>query len=656
MSQKFIRAARGWLLAVAVVGSSLALPVSTRAAGLEVTGSELISADPLGFPGNDTARAGASITPDGRFVLFLSHATNLVPGVAVADTPQYYVYDRVSHAMDVASQLTDGSLMPSPNGYSGQAPSISADGRYVVFAMNGQIFLRDRTDRTTIQLDSLPELQPRASSVAPNAISRDGSVIVFDGYTSDLYRPAAVVYHRATGVSTILAGHANGTMSADGQNVYMAGEAFLDPHIYKYQVATDTTSVVPVNSELGVRTIVVSPDQSQIMFMGNKRAEPSHSYAVFLYKVATGETTTITLFGRPGSFSDDNRIISYALSAPNSAIEQHARVRDTVTGEELDFPIYNPGGFSTQLSGDGHLFAYSREMAKETTYDAQIYVDQLAFGTSDTAAPTLGTPVFSPAIAPVGTSSVLTVPAADDTAVTAAEYFIGDTDPGVGLGLAAVLGNVQGGGKSVDITVNFASNPSTGVFPVSVRARDAAGNWSLVAHSSLVVYDPASPVKMTGKNKKDLTPSLSRGDILPGLIAIEQADTADYGLTVKYKNDSIAPSSDFSFYYATGTHCKKPTAQNCHELNVSATSISWLVISGSSGQEGRFQGVATVTADGVVTTNPFTVTGVDGDALTPSTDDSIVVTIYAPGANPATADPLYRASGSMAKGNSVKLK
>ena len=84
--------------------------------------------------------------------------------------------------------------------------------------------------------------------------------------------------------------------------------------------------------------------------------------------------------------------------------------------------------------------------------------------------------------------------------------------------------------------------------------------------------------------------------------------------------------------------------------------FEWLIIDSTNNSHGRFQGTATVTVDGVTTTNPFVVDATDGDRLTPTTDDHITITIYAPGADPATTSPLYKASGSITKGNAVRIR
>lgn len=205
------------------------------------------------------------------------------------------------------------------------------------------------------------------------------------------------------------------------------------------------------------------------------------------------------------------------------------------------------------------------------------------------------------------------------------------------------------------LSATFGANLAVGVYDIGVRGHDAAGNWSPTTTTMLVVYDPSGP-SITGKNNRDLTPSLAAGDHLPGLAQNGQTDTADYGFTVDYRNGSLDPHNDFHFTYSTGTHCTTPNPVNCHQLTLDATGFQWLVIDGTNNSHGRFQGTATVTVDGITTTNPFTVDGTDGDRLTPTTDDHITVKIYAPGADPTTAAPLYQASGTIRKGNAVRVR
>jgi hypothetical protein len=195
-----------------------------------------------------------------------------------------------------------------------------------------------------------------------------------------------------------------------------------------------------------------------------------------------------------------------------------------------------------------------------------------------------------------------------------------------------------------------------GVHTVGVRARDAAGNWSTAATTMLVLYDPTSALTATGKNKKDLVPSLANGDVVPGLTNAGQTDAADYGFTVEHKGGVLDAHNDFIFTYRTGTGCGTPNAQGCHAFSVNAESFTWLVVDGAGNSRAGFAGTATVTVDGVTTAHPFTVEAIDGDRLTPGTNDTLVLTVYPTGSDPLVATPLYRASGSMARGNSVTIR
>ncbi len=275
----------------------------------------------------------------------------------------------------------------------------------------------------------------------------------------------------------------------------------------------------------------------------------------------------------------------------------------------------------------------------------------------DFTAPTLSAPVWTQNPKSIVETATLTVPAADIlSGIDGAEYFIGDADPGQGSGASMMLTNVQNSGTTADLTASFGTDFVSGVYKVTVRARDVAGNWTPDTTTMLSVFTPTTGLKLVGKNKKDLIPSLGRGDIMPGLIDSDQTDSADYGLSVQYKNGAIDPKSDFQFSYKTGTNCNKPTAQNCHSFELNAASIAWMVMSGTNSSQGQIQGNANMNVDGVLTSNPFTVQAIDGNRLSPTQDDYVTLRVFAPGANPATDIPIYQASGYMNSGKSVEIK
>ncbi len=266
----------------------------------------------------------------------------------------------------------------------------------------------------------------------------------------------------------------------------------------------------------------------------------------------------------------------------------------------------------------------------------------------DKTAPELGVPAWSSNPKATNGTTTLTISASDGlSGISEGEYFIG-TDPGEGNGATLTA---AGGNYTTAFGVNFVP----GVYDIGLRVKDVAGNWSAATKTMLVVFDPAG-AGITGKNKKDLIPSLANGDVLPGLTSQGQNSAVDYGFTVEYQNGGLDPRNDFQLAYSTGSRCNSPNADNCHSFSLNATSFGWLVVDQTNDSRGRFQGVASLTVDGVTTANSFTVMATDGDRLTPTNDDNLIVQVFAPGANPGTAQPIYKVSGVVTQGGGVRIR
>src|SRR5512133_439302 len=86
-----------------------------------------ISVDGSGIQANNPSEY-PSISADGRYVVFQSSANNLVPG-DTNGTLDIFVHDRNG---GTTTRVSVDSSGVQGNGYSGK-PSISADGRYVAF-------------------------------------------------------------------------------------------------------------------------------------------------------------------------------------------------------------------------------------------------------------------------------------------------------------------------------------------------------------------------------------------------------------------------------------------------------------------------------------------------------------------------------------------
>jgi Tol biopolymer transport system component len=108
----------------------------------------LVSKSWTGEPA-DGSSYGARMTPDARYIVFTSLATNLVPG----DTNGYgdvFVRDLVAETTVRVSVATDGTQGDGDSGYWGI--DISPDGRFVVFATDAVLEPGDRNDIRDIYL------------------------------------------------------------------------------------------------------------------------------------------------------------------------------------------------------------------------------------------------------------------------------------------------------------------------------------------------------------------------------------------------------------------------------------------------------------------------------------------------------------------------
>ncbi len=159
-----------------------------------VTGSTiLVSPDRDGGDANGTSGGGA-ITPDGRYVVFSSTASDLVGGIDLNHTYDVFVRDLEAETTTRVSVDVDGGDAAGASG----CGSISDDGRYVAFESAADdlvaddtdaftdIFLRDLVTGTTQRLSVDPQGGgPNGYSTCPK-ISGEGRSVAFTSFASNL--------------------------------------------------------------------------------------------------------------------------------------------------------------------------------------------------------------------------------------------------------------------------------------------------------------------------------------------------------------------------------------------------------------------------------------------------------------------------------------
>ncbi len=185
-----------------------------------------------------------SISADGRFVAFVSYASNLVPN-DTNNKADIFVYDRQTGHIERVSVASDGS---QGNNYS-QNPSISGDGRFVTF-------------------------ESYASNLVSNDTNRSGDVFVYDRQTGSIKRISVADNGTQGNYSSF-----NPSISNNGRFISFASDAFnlidndtnfkydifvydmLNQHIERISVASDGTES---NDDTEFSTI--SPDGKFVMF------------------------------------------------------------------------------------------------------------------------------------------------------------------------------------------------------------------------------------------------------------------------------------------------------------------------------------------------------------------------------------------------------
>lgn len=201
--------------------------------------TERVSVSNTGDEGNNASApsfwsgASCSITPDGRYVAFLSLASNLVAD----DTNNWFdvfVRDRQTGTTERVSISSSGEEQIFRPGDRCWDPDISDDGRFVTFMSSARnlvpndtnestdIFVHDRTTKTTERVSiSSSGAQATGNSGATQAwspsISGDGRYVAFASYFTNLIdndtndRVADIFVHdRLTGVTECVSVSSNG--------------------------------------------------------------------------------------------------------------------------------------------------------------------------------------------------------------------------------------------------------------------------------------------------------------------------------------------------------------------------------------------------------------------------------------------------------------
>ena len=303
----------------------------------------LVSVSTNGGSANGVCRSSV-MTPDGRFVAFVSEASNLVPGDTngIADV---FVRDLQAKTTTLASLGATAVSPPANSGIftsSSELPDITPDGRFVAFystASNlvagvqtvGDIYVRDLAGETTVWVSTyartaLQSVMGATSGVCfSHAISDDGQYVAFEA------RPTPVSSGAAAGLAL------------------------------RYNVQTGHTDVVHTNASVAngspyedAHCLDITPDGRFVAFIANTNG-------------TSGATTCIEVW--------DGQTGAATLASANSS-------GAVPSGSICDWPTLNPSGqfvaflssatglTTNLLAGGYHLYLRDTQAGTTTLLDA----------------------------------------------------------------------------------------------------------------------------------------------------------------------------------------------------------------------------------------------------------------------------------------------
>jgi hypothetical protein len=197
-------------VALVVMGITVTLLGVTAGVGGAAAGDTTrVSVDSSGNQANNGATYPA-ISSDGRFVAFVSGANNLVPG----DTngrQDVFVRDRQTGTTERVSLSSSGA---QPNTHTGSTVSISADGRFVAFVSNATNLVPGDTNRKSDIFVHEFRVDTKAPKVVSAGPARDATGVgtgtnVKATFSERMYEVKAnfKLYHKSSGTPVAAAVH-----------------------------------------------------------------------------------------------------------------------------------------------------------------------------------------------------------------------------------------------------------------------------------------------------------------------------------------------------------------------------------------------------------------------------------------------------------------
>lgn len=165
---------------------------------------------------------------------------------------------------------------------------------------------------------------------------------------------------------------------------------------------------------------------------------------------------------------------------------------DGLFDEPIEDVYYNipSSSFTSFFSGDYQVFVLGKDKAGNWSPVPGSATITIVNNVVDTAGPSVSNLALNPNPTTRGTNVTLTGLATDVNLmsnIVAAEYWIGTRKNAVHVAMSATDGAFDSASEGIQATITIPNNMKAGTYLISVRARDAAGNWGPVTTINLIV-------------------------------------------------------------------------------------------------------------------------------------------------------------------------
>jgi len=339
----------------------------------------------------------AAVSQDGRFVAFQSDAVNLVNGDGNGFR-DIFVKDRTNGAVELVSFNSDAQL---PSNGNSSNPSVSADGRYVVFESEGRlatgtsgsvgfpiVYWHDRFTKTTRFVAG--GIVPAGSGKMLNpTVSLDGRFVAFEANMSDMQTPPPHTYVVPPTTSIIYVSDMSTSPPAITMVSHQQGAATTGANGLSFNAKiSQDGSVVVFSSDATNLTLAADANGHRDVFAGT----PGGADCTLVSRRDTPLGAQCDSDSSSASVSSNGQFVAFTTS--DSIIGGGMTViavRDRIAGTTVAVSAHPGGGVVLNpdvpsISDDGQMIAFRGDLTSTGgAGNQQIWVRNLSSGASQLA-------------------------------------------------------------------------------------------------------------------------------------------------------------------------------------------------------------------------------------------------------------------------------